>query len=249
MLIHQAVVLLSGGMDSTAALCWARGQYKELLAVMFDYGQPNRDQELSAAGRVCEKYGLASQRVAVADCLPRAKGILHHIEEHDGREDGTSPAVVPGRNALFAVSAAAHASVHFPNGNMALVMGCNAQDARRFPDCHPVAMSRLGEMLRVCVAREIQIVVPWIDRTKEQILRTFVGDAASTADILGSWSCYRGSGPCGTCSACVLRNEAVAKVGLADRCIPVKMTGGDPGRGGLEGPHVMELTRTSVKSR
>jgi 7-cyano-7-deazaguanine synthase len=228
-LIHQAIVLLSGGLDSTAALLWARGQYKEVHAVMFDYGQPNRDQELTAAGRACTRLGISRSMHVLADALPRS-GILAKVVDHDGREDGSSPAIVHGRNALFAVSASAHGSLRFPNGNMALVLGCNAQDARRFPDCHPVAMLRLGEMLRVCIAREIQIVVPWIDRTKEQMLRGFVGDAEATDILLQSWSCYRDVGPCGTCSACVLRHEAIVKVGLADRCMPIKMHGGDPQR-------------------
>jgi 7-cyano-7-deazaguanine synthase len=229
-LIHQATVLLSGGLDSTAALLWARTQYREVHAVLFDYGQPNRDQELTAAARACTRLGITRSMHALGDAFPRTRGILAKVEDHDGRDDGSSPAIVPGRNALFAVSASAHGSVRFPNGNMALVMGCNGQDAKRFPDCHPVAMLRLGEMLRVCIAREIQMVTPWIDRTKEQMLRTFVGDAEATDILLNSWSCYRDVGPCGRCSACVLRNEAIVKVGLADRCMPIKMHGGDPAR-------------------
>lgn len=228
MVIHQAIVLLSGGLDSTAALCWAKRQYRDVLAVLFDYGQQNRDHELTAAGRLCEELAVPRLLIVVADSLPRGKGILHHIEDHDGRDDGTSPAVVPGRNALFAVSASAHGSVHFPNGNLALVIGCNAQDAKRFPDCHPSAIRTLTEMLRVCVAREIQVVAPWIDRTKTQILQNTAPE--DRAHVARSWSCYRRVGPCGTCSACVLRTEAFAAMCLTDECAAATMNGGDPAR-------------------
>lgn len=228
MIINQAAVLLSGGMDSSAALLWALPRYEKVIAILFDYGQKNRDQELTFAGRLCETTNTARLLIVVAGSLPRGKGILHHIEEHDGREDGSSPAIVPGRNALFAVSAAAHASVYFPNGNMALVLGCNAQDARRFPDCHPASLKTLGETLRHCIAREIQVVAPWIDRTKAQILAEL--SEADRGVVARSWSCYRGDGPCGKCSACVLRADAFVAVGLEDLCAPARMTGGDPAR-------------------
>ena len=229
MLIHQSVCLVSGGMDSIAALCWAKRTYRDVLAVLFDYGQPNRDQELTRAGAACEALGVTRLGIAVADSLPRGKGILNRVEDHDGREDGASPAIVPGRNILFAVSAAAHAAVHFPNGNIALVLGCNAQDARRFPDCHSMAIKAMGECIRVAIAREIQVVAPWITGTKGQMLAAL---PLEDRDLVAtSWSCYRGKGPCGKCSACVLRAEAFAAVGLEDRCAEVRMTGGDPARG------------------
>jgi 7-cyano-7-deazaguanine synthase len=229
MIVNQAVVLLSGGMDSCAALCWARGQYKSLLAIMFDYGQSNRDQELSAAGRLCEELGVENLSLVTGDTIPRGLGILGKtIPDHDGRDDGTSPNVVPNRNGILANSAAAHAARYFPNGNLALVLGCNMQDAKRYPDCHPASLTRLTEALRHTVAREIQVVVPWIDRTKTQILQAL--GAEDRAHVARSWSCYRGDGPCHRCSACALREEAFAAVGLLDQSVAVALSGGDPAR-------------------
>ena len=236
MIVNQACVLLSGGMDSCAALCWAHAKYPDLLAVMFDYGQPNRDQELTAAGRLCTELGVKRELLATADAIPRKKGILSRVVDHDGREDGTSPAVVTGRNTLLASSAAAHAADHFTNGNIALVLGCNAQDAKRFPDCHPAFLRSLAETLCVGIAREIQVVAPWIDRTKTQILQSLSPE--DRARVARSWSCYRKTGPCGTCSACVLRAEAFAAVGVADECAMARMTGGDPSRESAFGPPI-----------
>ena len=229
--IDQAVVLVSGGMDSVAALCWARRTYADVWAVLIDYGQPNRDQEMAAAWRSCEALGVEGLRICISDSLPRGRGagILHEVRDDDGRTDGTSPAFIPARNLLFATSAAAHAAVHWPNGSYALVLGCNAQDAKRFPDCHPTGLRGMGEVLRVCTAREVQVVAPWVDRTKAQIVQYTHADDLPL--VARSWSCYRGSGPCGRCSPCVLRAEAFAAAGVADCCHPVRLHGGDPGRG------------------
>lgn len=240
----QAAVLVSGGMDSVAALMWARHKYKSILAVLFDYGQPNRDNELVAAGRAASTFNIPRLHISVADSLPRpilaaagdtqvgplpARGILRKVEDHDGRTEGLSPAFVPGRNIFFVTSAAAHAAVHFPNGNIDIVIGCNKQDAQRFPDCTQRAMIKLGEALRVAVAREIGVATPWGDSTKEQILKAMTPEDLSI--VARSWSCYRNDGPCGTCSACVLRKEAFDAVGLEDKCERAKMFGGDPARG------------------
>jgi 7-cyano-7-deazaguanine synthase len=239
----QAAVLVSGGMDSIAALMWARHTYKNLLAVLFDYGQPNRDNELIAAGRTANELGIPRLLIAVADSLPRpilaaagaipagplpARGILRKVEDHDGRAEGLSPAFVPGRNIFFVTSAAAHAAVHFPNGNIDVVIGCNKQDAQRFPDCTMRAMLKLGEALRVAIAREIGVSTPWIDHTKAEILKALKPE--DLPHVARSWSCYRNDGPCGTCSACVLRKEAFEAAGLEDQCKRAQMFGGDPAR-------------------
>ena len=166
--------------------------------------------------------------IAVADSLPRGAGILNRVDDHDGREDGTSPAFIPGRNLVFLTCAAAHAAVKWPNGRIDVVIGANAQDAKRFPDCRAGAFAKLSETLRHGVGREIVVVSPWVDRTKEQILRTL--DAAGQELVARSWSCYRKSGPCGLCSACVLRRKAFTEAGISDRCVPFQMFGGDPQR-------------------
>lgn len=225
---YQALVLLSGGMDSVAVMHWAKSRYSNLVAVLFDYGQPNRDQELAAAGILAGEAGIPRVGVVLADALPRGRGILKSVVDHDGLEDGISPAFVPGRNLLFITSAAAHGSVHFPNGNFDIVVGANGQDARRFPDCSHGAFIKLSQALRHGVAREINIVAPFVDRTKEQILRSL--DVAALEAVARSWSCYRNHGPCGTCSPCVLRAAAFAAVGITDQCKEASLCGGDPGR-------------------
>ena len=163
---ENACVLVSGGFDSVAALHWARSRYSAVLAILFDYGQPNRDQELTAAGHAAGAISVPTLGIAMADCLPRGRGILNRVEDHDGLEDGVSPAFVPGRNLVFLTCAAAHAAVRFPSGNINLVIGANAHDARRFPDCRGGALAKLAEALRHGVGRENQRRRP-VDRPDE----------------------------------------------------------------------------------
>lgn len=224
----QAAVLVSGGLDSVAALCWAYRNYRAVLAVLFDYGQPNRDQELMSAGDACSALGVRSLRICVADTLPRARGILRAVQDDDGKEDGLSPDFVTGRNLVFLTSAAAHASEFFVNGSVDVVIGANAHDAKRFPDCTARTFVKLGEGLRVGLAREVQIISPWLTKTKAEILAAVhVEDSAIVAE---SWSCYRSYGPCGRCAACVLRAKAFADAMVEDRCRERAMRGGDPSR-------------------
>jgi 7-cyano-7-deazaguanine synthase len=125
-------------------------------------------------------------------------------------------------------SCAAHAAVYFRNGNIDIVIGCNAQDAKRFPDCRRGTMAKLAEALRSGIGREIDIATPWIDHTKAQILAAIGPE--DREHVARSWSCYRSDGPCGRCSACVLRREAFAEAGLEDKCRRAVMKGGDPAR-------------------
>ena len=222
-----AVVLVSGGMDSVAALCWAKRRYDDVVAVLFDYGQPNRDQELISAHRACESLSVERHVIVTADGLARG-GILCGVEDHDGLEEGPSPAIVPARNPFFITSAASYACRCFRD-DFDVVIGCNREDARRFPDCRPDTLHAAGEMLRLALMREVVVVHPWIDRTKAQILGETHSDDLPL--VARSWSCYRGRGPCGSCSACVLRARAFIEAGLRDECAATVMRGGDPGRG------------------
>lgn len=232
MKVANAAVLLSGGMDSTAALWWAKERYERVAALLFDYGQPNRDHELAAAYRAAEDAGThLNLRFALADTLPRGRGLLAGVRDHDEAHQGISPAFVPGRNLVMLTIAAAHACVMFPNGNIDLVIGACKEDAAGFPDCRAPTLAKLGEALRAGNARQIEVVAPWLNATKETILAT-VGTISPQAleSVSRSWSCYRADGPCGACSACVLRVRAFAAAGIEDRCARAVMTGGDPGR-------------------
>jgi 7-cyano-7-deazaguanine synthase len=226
----HAAVLLSGGLDSTAALLWAARAYPEVRAIAFDYGQPHRDAELACAQVLCDSLGVSWNRFAISDTMPRG-GLLTGVRDHDPTGQSINPAFVPGRNAVFLTVAAAHAASWW-KGNIDMVIGACAEDAMGFPDCKASWLGAMGTVLRQGMAREIRVVAPFVDRTKEQILRSFPADTVPGALLATSWSCYRGlaSGPCATCSACVKRAAAFAAVGATDYSAHPVMCGGDAHR-------------------
>lgn len=243
MLVEQACVMLSGGMDSVAALHWAKAKYHRVIAMLCDYGQPNRDTELQVAESLANGLGVKTHREVITGLVRR--GILAStIPAH--KEGGVSPAVVPGRNVFLFACGAAHSTVLFPNGNVDLVVGCNKDDAVAFPDCDPGAQIKGSAYFQHAFARHITIVAPWIDWTKADVLRLFqnkqidgmspLAHEVALSDIVVSWSCYERQGAqpkrCGVCTACVLRASAFSAVGLTDVCEKwnLRMTGGDPAR-------------------
>jgi 7-cyano-7-deazaguanine synthase len=225
---HPALVLLSGGFDSTAALWWADWRHPEVRAITFDYGQPMRDAEDCAAGRAAAAFSVPWDRVVMADSLRplvgRA-GLLGGVEDHDDAAT-INPAFVPGRNLVFLALAAAHAMSYWPDAaTLELVIGCCREDAGGFPDCSDAFIRSAEHTLSLAAGgRKIGVSAPWIKMPKARIWETV--DACHWPLLEQTWSCYRGGAePCGTCTACVLRARAFA--GHTDRSTPAVMCGGD----------------------
>lgn len=226
---NNACVLLSGGVDSVAALHWALAKYPSVRAIGFDYGQPNRDAECTAAGRIAKGLGISYALVVIADALRPEKplGLLRGVEAHDPASTTLNRAFVPARNIAFLSMAAAHSCSWF-HGSIHLVIGANRDDAAGFPDCRVTVLQEMGRVLRLGCAREIQVVAPFLDWSKDLIVAHASPEAR--ADIARSWSCYRGDGPCGECTACVLRAHAFSSHGIVDAAARPVMFGGDPHR-------------------
>jgi 7-cyano-7-deazaguanine synthase len=211
---------------------WARERYADVRVIMLAYGQPHRDAELTCGGLAADRLGLRKTRLALADAMHLHTGLLGDVRAHDAARTGVNPAFVPGRNVIFLALAAAHACAWWPNGNIDLVIGACIEDAAAFPDCRPNVLSQTGMLLRQACARQIEVVAPFAASDKATILAEFVRNPAALRDLQMSWSCYRGerSGPCGTCTACVVRAAAFARAGIDDLSAHPDMFGGDPGR-------------------
>lgn len=222
-------VLLSGGFDSTAALCWtkkhAAANGEPIQAIGFRYGQQHADAELTAAGRIAAAMGVPFAVVQVIG--------LQRMDATAGvNERGVSRAFVPGRNGVFLDYAAIHC--HAPGAPLRLVVGANFDDCAAFPDCRPTFFERRAASLRegyagVC---DVEILTPWGALSKAQIFN-WVRIQPDADEIIGhlqrSVSCYRGT-RCGECDACALRARTFAAAGVADGDDVVKMHGGDPHR-------------------
>lgn len=237
-----ALVLLSGGFDSVAALCWTQLKHARVAALTFSYGQPHRDAEVVAAGRTARARGVHWLEVALADTLlplVGGQGFLGGVVDHDDA-DGVNPAFVPGRNLVFLATALAHAMALWPHeAEYTLVMGCCREDSGAFPDCGEAFLRSADNALSLAVARAVHVAAPWVRMPKAGILTELLEqrtDEEGVQLVQESWSCYRGgAAPCGTCTACVLRARAFAVHSMPDLCSAPVMHGGDPHRERMQG--------------
>ncbi|HEY8309310.1 MAG TPA: 7-cyano-7-deazaguanine synthase QueC [Gemmatimonadaceae bacterium] len=219
---HPAVILLSGGLDSTTVLALAKREGHELNALSFDYGQ-RHDHEIDAARRVARHYGVTRHEVVTIDLrVFGGSALTSDMSVPKGRDvkaDGTIPITyVPARNTIFLSYALAFAEVTTARD---IYIGVNALDYSGYPDCRPEyihafeQMANLGTRLGTEGA-PIRIRTPLIDLSKADIIalgRSIGVDYAMTT------SCYDPSengDACGECDACQLRLAGFRAAGVAD---------------------------------
>jgi len=221
---RPAVVLLSGGLDSTTVLALAQSAGFETYAISFRYGQRHAF-ELTAAERVA--YALHAERHVIVDFDLRTFGgsaLTSDVAVPKGRafDDMTKSipiTYVPARNTIFLSFALAWAETLGAND---IFVGVNALDYSGYPDCRPEyiaafeAMANLATRAGTEGAQQLKIHAPLIQMTKAQIIRTGIDLGV---DFSLTSSCYdpapRGA-PCGQCDACQLRNKGFAELGMED---------------------------------
>lgn len=226
----QAVVLLSGGLDSVAALFWAKRHYHDVRAIAFRYGQPAADAEIVSAGRAATAAGVDLTTLVLADTLATQVALLKEAPAYDPTHLGVDRANVPARNIVFLSIAGAHAATWFRAGMIDLVIGCVSEDAAGFPDCRQAVLDGMSSVLRQGSTRHITVVAPWLKLSKAEVIRQMSTDPVAMSAVLSSFSCYRREGPCGECGACVKRSTAIESLGLVDASAWPRMFGGDPHR-------------------
>ncbi len=219
----KAVVLLSGGIDSTTTLAIARDQGLDCYALSFDYGQRHR-VELEAAAKVANALGVIDHRVVKIDL--RAFGRSALTDDIDVPKDrppevineGIPVTYVPARNTIFLSFALAYAEVL---GAIDIFIGVNAIDYSGYPDCRPQyikafeTMSNLATKMGV-EGQRLTIHAPLIDLTKAQIIERGIDLGV---DYSLTFSCYdpeTDDRPCGHCDSCLLRAEGFRQAGVAD---------------------------------
>ncbi|MDT7783085.1 MAG: 7-cyano-7-deazaguanine synthase [Pseudonocardiales bacterium] len=219
-----AIVLLSGGLDSTTTLAIARQRGFLPYALSFSYGQ-RHSVELEAARRVAEQAGVA--RHIVADIDLRVFGgsaLTDDIAVPKGRDEEQMageipPTYVPGRNTIFLSFALAYAEVV---GAWDVFTGVNAVDYSGYPDCRPEYIEAYETMANLATKSAIEgngrirVHAPLIDMTKAEIVRKGL---ELGVDYSLTSSCYDPSPEgvaCGTCDTCVLRLKGFHEAGIAD---------------------------------
>ena len=210
-----AVVLFSGGQDSTTCLAWALARWSGVQCVAIDYGQ-RHIIELTAAAAVAKAAGVALT-VVPCDSLRALGGssLTGTLTVPSGvPAAGSIPnTFVPGRNLLFLTIAAAFA---YQRGITEIVTGVCQTDYSGYPDCRADTIVALQAAVRAGMDSPFTIHTPLMYLTKaESVL--LMRDLGKLELLALSHTCYNGSvPPCGTCPACLLRAKGFAEAGIPD---------------------------------
>ena len=214
----KALVVLSGGQDSTTCLYWAIDRFGTgaVESVTFDYGQRHR-AELECAATVAKFAGVPNTCLPI-DTFAALGGDALTDPEVDVANDvdestGLPNTFVPGRNLIFLTYAAAYA---YQRDIRHLVTGVAQTDYSGYPDCREETLHALQTALRLGMESEITIHTPLMHLSKKETV-----DLARDLDALPAMAfthtCYNGQRPpCGTCPACLLRAKGFAEAGIAD---------------------------------
>jgi 7-cyano-7-deazaguanine synthase len=221
--IPDAIVLLSGGLDSATALAMTKAAGRRCHALTFRYGQ-RHVVELNAAAAVARAVGAASTRVIDIDLAGiGGSALTDHIAVPKGRGNteiasGIPVTYVPARNTIFMAYALAIAEI---TDAREIVLGVNVLDSSGYPDCRPEWLAAMQEVaLRGTRAgvegRVVKLVAPLIRLSKVDIIRA---GAALGLDYGLTHSCYDPAddgAACGGCDACFLRRRGFMGAGIPD---------------------------------
>ncbi len=218
----KAVILLSGGLDSSTVLYLAKSEGYDCYALSFDYQQRHR-RELAAARTISAAVGVIAHQVVSFDlslwggsALTDSQIALPQERELSAMSESIPVTYVPARNTIFLSFALAYAEAIAANR---VYIGVNALDYSGYPDCRGDYINAMRSVFQLGTkqGREgdpIEIITPLIDLKKTEIIEL--------GNRLGvpwhqTWSCYSGDEvPCGTCDSCLLRLAAFAELGLVD---------------------------------
>ncbi|PCJ91752.1 MAG: 7-cyano-7-deazaguanine synthase QueC [Porticoccaceae bacterium] len=215
----KAVVLISGGLDSTTVLAMAREQGFDCYTLSFDYGQ-KAHAELKAARQCSELFGACQHKVVELDLRTIGGSALtdDSIDVPEEQTSGIPVTYVPARNTVFLSIALGWAEVL---GAQDIFIGVNAVDYSGYPDCRPEYIEAFERMANLATkagveGQSIKINTPLIHMTKAEIIREGISIGVDYAQTV---SCYQASEEglaCGKCESCRLRKLGFEQAGIVD---------------------------------
>lgn len=228
MMNQNAVVLLSGGLDSVTCLYWAKANFSQVTAVSFHYGQRHKS-ELMFAKRIAQ-LAKVNHRIIEIDLaqlggsaltdhnLAIPTGEETHFQQNQSNENAIPITYVPARNTIFLSYALAVAEVTQSN---AIVIGVNTVDYSGYPDCRPEYIEAFAKMANLATkagvtGHQLSIITPLLNLTKAEIIQLGV---SLGVDYSLTVSCYQADEQgkaCGQCDSCYLRKQGFLQASIAD---------------------------------
>lgn len=206
---EKAIVVFSGGQDSTTCLFWALQQFSEVEAVTFDYGQKHR-LEIDCATKIAQQLGVKHHilNMALLNQLAASALTREDIAIEEGRDKGLPSTFVPGRNLLFLSFAGILAS---QVGAKHIITGVCETDFSGYPDCRDSFVKSLNVTLNLAMDDTFVLHTPlmWLDKAQAWAL----ADELNAFDFVReqTLTCYNGivADGCGECPACKLRQNGL----------------------------------------
>lgn len=211
----NTVLIYSGGMDSTVLLWRLRSQGHQVKALGINYGQ-RHGKELTIGRELCREAGIpfdVADLSGLRDLLGGSSQTDPTIPVPDGHyaAESMKATVVPNRNMIMLSVAIGHAvSLKYD----AVAYAAHGGDHTIYPDCRPEFAALIAETAAICDWHPVQLLRPFIDKTKADIAAM---GARLDAPLARTWSCYKGLDvQCGVCGTCVERREAFTNAGIPD---------------------------------
>ncbi|HWK22793.1 MAG TPA: 7-cyano-7-deazaguanine synthase QueC [Ureibacillus sp.] len=208
---EKAIVVFSGGQDSTTCLFWAKERFTEVEAVTFDYGQRHR-LEIECAKEIAAELGVKHHILDMSLLNQLAPNALTRddLEIVDGNEEELPSTFVPGRNLLFLSFAGVLAS---QVGAKHIVTGVCETDFSGYPDCRDIFIKSLNVTLNLSMDESFIIHTPlmWINKAQTWELADKLGALKFVREK--TLTCYNGikADGCGECPACKLRQKGLTE--------------------------------------
>lgn len=192
----HAIILLSGGQDSTTCLYWAQERYERITALAFDYGQPH-SVELLCAAVICHNAQVPMITLKMPTITPI---------------DNSPSMIMPGRNAIMLSMAASVAQQH---GATDIIIGACQSDAAVYADCRPAFIEAMQQALQAGVNEQMRIIAPLLSMTKAQVWDLAADLGVVDEVIYLTHTCYAGDHRtlhtwghgCGECASCKVRYQ------------------------------------------
>lgn len=221
----KALVLFSGGVDSTTCLALAVKKYgaENVIALSVHYGQKH-DKEIKSAEKIVEYYHVTLKTLDLTKIFADSKCSLlaqsdedipqesyaEQLSQTDGKPVST---YVPFRNGLFLSSAA---SIALSNECSVIYYGAHSDDAagNAYPDCSDAFNKAMNDAIYIGSGNQLEIIAPFVNSTKKDVVRTGI---ELDVPYEFTWSCYEGGDkPCGVCGTCRDRIKAFEENGVTD---------------------------------